>query len=219
MISLVAQTVKKSAFSVEDGFNPCTGKIPWKKEWPPIPVFLPGEFHDRGAWRATIYGVGVRHDKHFLFLQLVVLSIGNINYLYLQNTYLYRICYFIYAFILELESHKIEINIYLVPSTPHILTEFYINCHTVEKKKKEKLKPITTQCGGLVVENPPEVQEMQETWVLSLCGEDPLEEEITTHSSILAWEIPWTVEPGRLQSIWSQRVEHDWAQNRIELMK
>ena len=39
------------------------------------------------------------------------------------------------------------------------------------------------------------VQEMQETWVRSLGGEDPLEEETTTHSGILAWEIPWTEEP------------------------
>ena len=50
---------------------------------------------------------------------------------------------------------------------------------------------------------------MQETWVGSLDREDPLEEEMETHSSILAWEIPWTEEPGRLQSIGSQRVGHD----------
>ena len=44
------------------------------------------------------------------------------------------------------------------------------------------------------------MQEMQETWVLSLGQEDPLEEEMATHSSILAWETPWTEESGRLQS-------------------
>ena len=49
---------------------------------------------------------------------------------------------------------------------------------------------------------------MQETQVRSLGREDPLEEERATHSSILAWEIPWTEEPGRLQSMWSQRVGH-----------
>ena len=43
----------------------------------------------------------------------------------------------------------------------------------------------------------------------SLGWEDPLEEEIATHTSILAWEIPWTEEPGGLQSIESQRVRHD----------
>ena len=46
---------------------------------------------------------------------------------------------------------------------------------------------------------------MQETWVRSLGWEDSLEEEMTTHSSILAWEIPWTEELGRLQSMGSQK--------------
>ena len=49
---------------------------------------------------------------------------------------------------------------------------------------------------------------MQETWVRSLGWEDPLEEEMTTHSSILAWRI-WTEEPGGLQSMGLQRVKHD----------
>ena len=52
---------------------------------------------------------------------------------------------------------------------------------------------------------------MREAWVRSLGREDPLEKEIATHSSILAWRIPWTEEPGRLQSTGSQRVGHDWA--------
>ena len=43
--------------------------------------------------------------------------------------------------------------------------------------------------------------EMQEIWVQSLDQEDPMEKEMTTHSSILAWEIPWTEEPGGLQSV------------------
>ena len=46
---------------------------------------------------------------------------------------------------------------------------------------------------------------MQETQVQSLGREDPLEEGMATHSGILAWEIPWTEEPGGLQSLWSQR--------------
>ena len=50
---------------------------------------------------------------------------------------------------------------------------------------------------------------MQETGVQSLGQEDPLEKGMATHSSILAWEIPWTEEPGRIQSIGSQRVGHD----------
>ena len=52
---------------------------------------------------------------------------------------------------------------------------------------------------------------LQETQVRSLGWEDPLEKEMATHSSILAWRIPWTGEPGRLQSMGSQRVRYDWA--------
>ena len=50
---------------------------------------------------------------------------------------------------------------------------------------------------------------VQETCVRSLGLDDPLEEEITTHSSILAWRIPWTEEPEKLQSVGSQRVGHN----------
>ena len=52
---------------------------------------------------------------------------------------------------------------------------------------------------------------MQETWVRSLGREDPLEKEMAIHSSTIAWKIPWTEEPGRLQSMGSQRVGRDGA--------
>ena len=55
------------------------------------------------------------------------------------------------------------------------------------------------------------MQETQETWVRSLGWEDPLEEEMVTHSSIFAWKIPWTEEPRGLQSMELQRVRHDWS--------
>ena len=55
------------------------------------------------------------------------------------------------------------------------------------------------------------MQETQETWVLSLGQEDPLEKDMATHSSILSWKIPWTEKPGGLQSVVSQIVGHDWA--------
>ena len=57
-----------------------------------------------------------------------------------------------------------------------------------------------------MVKNPPA---MWETWVRSLAWEDPLEEGMATHSSILAWRIPMDEEPGRLQSMGSQRVGHN----------
>ena len=52
---------------------------------------------------------------------------------------------------------------------------------------------------------------MWETWVQSLGRGDPLEKEMATHSSILAWRIPWTTEPGGLQSTGLQRVGHNWV--------
>ena len=57
-----------------------------------------------------------------------------------------------------------------------------------------------------MVKNPPAKQESR---VQSLGREDPLEEEMATHSSVLAWETPWTDEPGGLQSVGSQRLGHD----------
>ena len=65
-----------------------------------------------------------------------------------------------------------------------------------------------------MVKNPPA---MQETWVRSLGQEDPLEKEMAIHSSILTWRIPWTEEPGGLQSTGSQRVGHDWVTNTAHL--
>ena len=61
----------------------------------------------------------------------------------------------------------------------------------------------------LVVKNQPAMQETFERGVLSLGQDNPLEKSIATHSSILAWTIPWTEVVGRLQSMGSQRVRHD----------
>ena len=62
------------------------------------------------------------------------------------------------------------------------------------------------------------MREMQEMGVLSLGQVDPLEEEMTTLSSTLAWKIPWTKEPGGLQSVGLRRVGHDWATEHTEHM-
>ena len=61
------------------------------------------------------------------------------------------------------------------------------------------------------VKNPPANSGMQETWVPSMDQEDPVEESMATQSSILAWIIPWTEEPGRLQFVGLQRARHNWA--------
>ena len=66
-----------------------------------------------------------------------------------------------------------------------------------------------TTGASLVAQMVMNLPAMQETWVRTLGQEDPLEKEMATHSSILAWRIPWTAEPGGLQSMGSQRVGHD----------
>ena len=63
--------------------------------------------------------------------------------------------------------------------------------------------------ASLVAQMVKRLPAMQETWVRSLGREDPLEKEMATHSSILAWRIPWTEEPGRLQSMGLRRVRHN----------
>ena len=77
-----------------------------------------------------------------------------------------------------------------------------------------KLRSLTLRCSSvptasLVAQTVKNLPAMQEAQVRSLGREDPLEKETATHSSILAWEIPWTEEPGRLQLMGSQRVGHD----------
>ena len=65
--------------------------------------------------------------------------------------------------------------------------------------------------SGSAVKNIPAVQETQETWVPSLGWVDPLEWKMATHSSVFAWEIPWTEELEGLWSTGSQRVGYDWV--------
>ena len=64
-----------------------------------------------------------------------------------------------------------------------------------------------------VAQTPKNLPALQETWDWSLGQEDPLEKEMATHSSILAWRIPWTEEPGGIQFMGSQRVGHNWVTN------
>ena len=71
----------------------------------------------------------------------------------------------------------------------------------MEKNKEDQ--------ASLVAQTVKNLPAMQETWVQSLGREDPLEKEMATHSSILAWSIPWTEEPGRLLSMGLQRVKHN----------
>ena len=71
-------------------------------------------------------------------------------------------------------------------------------------------QPLRASLVAQIVKNLPA---RQETWVWSLGREEPLKKGMAIHSSILAWRIPWTEKPGRLQSMGSQRVRHNWTTN------
>ena len=89
-------------------------------------------------------------------------------------------------------------------------------CPPVKKirgSEESFIRRATLPCGlfwaSPVAQTVKRLPAMQETWVQSLGQEDPPEKEMATHSSTRAWKIPWTEEPGRLQSMRSQRVRHD----------
>ena len=87
----------------------------------------------------------------------------------------------------------------------------YIFCGTRILNIKRYPKYLVQNWAFLVAQTVNNLPAVQETQVQSLDREDPLEKEMATHSSILAWKIPWTEEPGRLQSMESRRVGHDCA--------
>ena len=78
---------------------------------------------------------------------------------------------------------------------------------------KNFITPYTPYGASLVAQMVKNLPAMQETQVWSLSWDDPLEKGMATHSSILAWRIPWTEGPGKQQSMGLQRVRHDWATN------
>ena len=82
------------------------------------------------------------------------------------------------------------------PSQPRDHTHSYVSC-------------IGRWVASLVAQRVKRLPTVQQTWVRALGQEDTLEKEMAPHSSTLAWKIPWTEEPGRLQSTGSQRVGHD----------
>ena len=79
--------------------------------------------------------------------------------------------------------------------------------------------PLASQFKASLAQRLKLLPTMQETWVWSLGWADPLEKEMATQSSILAWRIPWTEKLGGLQSMGSQRVRHDWATSLTHSLK
>ena len=79
------------------------------------------------------------------------------------------------------------------------------------KKIKQFAQALSLSWASLIAQMVKHLSVMRETRVRSLGWEDPLEKEMATHSRIHAWKVPWTEEPGGLQSMGSQRVRHDWV--------
>ena len=86
-----------------------------------------------------------------------------------------------------------------------------LHCFSIPSPRSFLEGPCHLQARNLVAQMVKCMSTVRETWVRSLGREDPLEKEMAIYSSTIAWKIPWTEEPGRLQSMGSQRVGHDWA--------
>ena len=99
-----------------------------------------------------------------------------------------------------LRSHKIPLKTWV-----HLKLPLYPRVTTAKKQS-----PHIINRASMVAQMVTRLPAMLENWVWSPGKEDPLEKEMATHSCILAWKIPWTKEPSRLQSMGLQRVRHDW---------
>ena len=117
----------------------------------------------------------------------------------------------------------IYIPLYTVPSLQLMNWHWHSNCHPESTVYLRVHPQSCTFCwfrqmynnkrSSLVAQTVKNLPAMQETWVWSLGQKDPLKKGMATYSSILAWRIPWTEEPGGLQSMGLQRVGHDQATN------
>ena len=104
------------------------------------------------------------------------------------------------------------LNLLLIPSPGPLTQSHCVSQHQGQESHRLQWYSLEhIRSGFLVAQRVKRLPAMQETWVQSLGREDPLEKEMATHSSTLAWDIPWTEKPGRLQSMGSQRVGHDCA--------
>ena len=99
-----------------------------------------------------------------------------------------------------------------MPGPRHLHALFKILCITLEVSTEVRYGLVAVW-APLVAQMVKNLPTMQKTKVQSEGWEDPLEKRMAIHSSILAWRIPWTEKPGRLQFMGSQRVRHDWATN------
>ena len=162
----------------------------WRRQWHPTPVFLPGESHGRRSLvGCSPWGREELDTTEWLHFHFSLSCIGEGNGNPLQCSCL---------------------------EDPRDGGAWWAAIYGVAQSRT-RLKRLSSSSSkwrlgtSLVAQTVKNLPAMQETQFQSLGREDPLEKGMATHSSILALRIPWTEEPGRLQSMWSQRVGHDWV--------
>ena len=134
-------------------------------------------------------------QKHLRFLCLIILS-GVISLLFSSSMLgTYQPGEFLFQFPIFLPFHTVH----------GVLKARILKWFTVSFSSEPR------SWISLVAQMAKHLPTMRETWVRSLGQEDPLEKEMATHTSILAWRIPWMEESGGLHSVGSQRVRHDWV--------
>jgi len=171
-------------FSVQLNYLGIPSGSMWRRQWHPTPVLLPGKSH---GWRSlvgcSLWGRWVRHDSDFTFT------------------------FHFHALEKEMATHS-NFLAWRIPGTAEPCRLLSMGSHRVRHDwcnlaAVAAVAPWAFLIAQLV-NNLPTVQE---TWVQFLGWEDPLEKEMATHSSILAWRIPWIEEHGRLQSMGSQELD------------
>ena len=190
---------KESACSAGDeGLISGSGRSPGGANGNPLQYSCLERSTEREAWQATVYGVarvgcnwGLMHASFDIlivastvfYLECIPFEFTSIMILFISRI---SNCFF---FTLAVNCLSLFCNMFL-----HVIHSF-------------------TFVGGFPSGSVKNLPAIQETWVWALGQEDLLEKEMATHFSILAWRIPRTEEPGRVQSMVSQRLGHDWATN------
>ena len=151
---------------------------------------------------------------NFVPVSTLALSIRNTSILYSSHKLTYISFFFPYfhSLLFHLLTAMFHGNPVPLHRQPHSCA-FSVSADDTSKFKSPPFMKIrATQTGAsLVAQTVKRLPTVRETRVRSLSQEDPLEKEMATHSSTLAWKLPWTEEPGRLQSMGSQRVGRNWA--------
>ena len=151
-----------------------------------------------------------------MFVSVILLFIFYMPYSFLPLIFCFPVFFFFLSwfFVVKLNSFLIFFCVYYravffminMGITFTILKLYHSNLNMCQLNLNKGAPPVAQRYKSL-----PAMQETLETWVQSLGQEDPLEKEMATHPSSLAWKIPWTEEPGGLLSMESERVRHDWA--------